>query len=76
MEILQESDKRKKENEEFKQEGDVEDEELEVIERDNQKEDELHEAVVGVCGALFATHKELTLPFVNFIYNNILTKAL
>ena len=32
--------------------------------------------ITDVIGALFRTHKELTLPFVDYLYTNILVNAL
>eukprot|EP01015_Nassula_variabilis_P019223 TRINITY_DN321_c0_g1_i12.p1 TRINITY_DN321_c0_g1~~TRINITY_DN321_c0_g1_i12.p1 ORF type:complete len:537 (+),score=106.57 TRINITY_DN321_c0_g1_i12:1-1611(+) len=74
--VLQESDNRKSENESYKHQEDVEEEEIKVLERDNEKEDELHDSVADLLGALFASHQELTLPFVEFLYTNILSKTL
>jgi hypothetical protein len=73
---LRDSDQRKLENEKLKHEEDVEEEEVELLNEDNDKEEELHVALAELIGVLFKTHKELTLPLVNVLYNNVLSKVL
>jgi len=71
------SDKRKAENEKYKkEEGDLDDEEIELIDEDNDIEENLHVAIAELMGSMFKTHQELTLPLVDLLYNQILSKVL
>ncbi len=47
-----------------------------MLEDDNDIEEDLHVALAELIGTLFKTHKELTLPLVELLYNNILSKVL
>ena len=76
LRVLRDSDQRKTENENYKKEGDVEAEELEVLNDDNDQEEDLHVGIAELIGILFKTHKELTLPLVNVLYTEVLTKVL
>eukprot|EP01016_Furgasonia_blochmanni_P040096 TRINITY_DN5079_c0_g1_i7.p1 TRINITY_DN5079_c0_g1~~TRINITY_DN5079_c0_g1_i7.p1 ORF type:complete len:348 (+),score=120.14 TRINITY_DN5079_c0_g1_i7:414-1457(+) len=74
--ILGASDARKQRNESLKKEEDVEEEHIQVINEDNDIEEELHVAIAHLSGALFKTHKELTLKYCSILYNQVLTKVL
>jgi hypothetical protein len=54
----------------------LEEDEIELIDEDNDTEEELHVAIAELMGSLFKTHKELTLPLVDLLYNQILSKVL
>jgi hypothetical protein len=47
-----------------------------MLDDDNDTEEDLHVALAELIGVLFKTHKELTLPLVDLLYNNILSKVL
>lgn len=47
-----------------------------MINEENDSEEDLHVAIAELIGILFKTHKELTLGFVEVIYNQILSKVL
>lgn len=76
LKVLSESDLRKTENDNYKTEGECEQEELEVLDDDNDQEEDLHVGLAELIGIMFKTHKELTLPLVNILYTEVLTKVL
>jgi len=76
IKLLMDSDSRKNENEKFKQEEDIEKEEIELIDEDNSSEEDLHVAIAELIGALFKTHRELCLPLVDLLCNNVINKVL
>lgn len=76
IKLLVESDKRKLENEKYKSEGDVDEEEVELLDEENSTEEDLQIAVAELIGSLFKTHKEMTLPLVELLYNEVLAKVL
>jgi len=55
---LLDSDKRKAENEKWKNDEEVEDDEKEIFEEDLEMEEELQVAIAELIGILFKTHKE------------------
>jgi hypothetical protein len=76
IKLLVESDKRKLENEKYKSEGDVDEEEVELLDEENSTEEDLQIAVAELIGSLFKTHKEMTLPLVELLCNEVLAKVL
>lgn len=76
VKLLVESDKRKIENEKYKSEEEVDEEEIEMINEDNSSEEDLQVAIAELIGVLFKTHKEMTLPLVELLYTQVLTKVL
>eukprot|EP01017_Pseudomicrothorax_dubius_P048146 TRINITY_DN8710_c0_g1_i2.p1 TRINITY_DN8710_c0_g1~~TRINITY_DN8710_c0_g1_i2.p1 ORF type:complete len:359 (+),score=131.43 TRINITY_DN8710_c0_g1_i2:96-1079(+) len=74
--LLKESDERKLENNEYLTENEVEDEDKDILQEDSSQEEILHVAIAELCGALFATHREMTLPFVHQLYENVLARVL
>ena len=54
----------------------MDEDELELIDEDNDIEENLHVAIAELMGTMFKTHQELTLPLVDLLYNQILSKVL
>ena len=74
---MQDSEARKQENENIKKvDEDLEEEDIQEIDDGNLEEDSLYVALGELMGALFKTHKELTLGMVEQLYNNVLSGAL
>lgn len=76
LKSLKKSDLRKNENEKYKEEEGCDEEQ--VLERalESDKEDDLQFALARLIGLLFTTHKELALPLVSIISNEVIIKAL
>jgi hypothetical protein len=47
-----------------------------MLDDDNDTEEDLHVALAELIGALFKTHKELTMPLVDLLYTSILKNCL
>lgn len=74
LKLLAESDKRKTEMKDMRQlDEDEEDNHTKTLE---QEEEELHIGIADLIGVLFKTHKEMTIPLVNILYTQVLTKVL
>lgn len=73
---LQASDERKTENRKYAQDEELEEDDHEAIEEENKQEEDLHCCYAELIGALFATHKEETIPLAKMIYRDILPKVL
>ena len=77
VKLLMESDKRKLENEKYKtEEEDIDEEEIEMLNEDTSSEEDLQVVIAELIGVLFKTHKEMTLPLVDLIYTQVLSKVL
>lgn len=76
IKLLLDSDKRKAENEKWKNEEDVEEDEKEILEEDLEMEEELQVAIAELIGILFKTHKEQTLQLADLLYSQVLPKVL
>jgi len=76
IKLLMESDKRKLENEKYKTEEEVDEEEIEMLNEDTSSEEDLQVAIAELIGVLFKTHKEMTLPLVELLYTQVLSKVL
>lgn len=75
--VMKESEKRKKENEEWrKDDQELEEEELEHLKEQDLSEDTIYVSLGDLMGVLFKTHQELTLGIVDSLYNNVLSQAL
>jgi len=74
MKALKESNERKEAKEEDLDEDEDEDEDGVEFgsDEDPDMEEELNLAIAAVFGALFKTHKELTLPIVKSLYQQVL----
>lgn len=70
------SDERKQENRKYAQDEELEEDDAEAIEEENKQEENLHCCYAELIGALFATHKEETIPLAKMIYRDILPKVL
>ena len=69
IKLLLDSDKRKAENEKWKNDEEVEEDEKEILEEDLEMEEELQVAIAELIGILFKTHKEQTLPLAELLYS-------
>lgn len=76
IKLLMESDKRKLENEKYKAEEEVDEEEIEMLNEDTSSEEDLQVGIAELIGVLFKTHKEMTLPLVELLYTQVLSKVL
>lgn len=78
--LYNDSDERKKENDEAAESGAKEDEldaeDIEVIKEENKSEDELQISISEVFGALFKSHKELNIDLVQKLFTDVLPKVL
>ena len=77
IEALEKSDSRKAEIREdmAKNFHDIDEDEVEIMEEENKNEEELQCALADLMGALFESHKELTLPLVHFTQKELLPKV-
>ncbi|EGR31191.1 hypothetical protein IMG5_116170 [Ichthyophthirius multifiliis] len=76
IKLLLDSDKRKAENEKWKNEEDVEDEEKNILEEDLKIEENLQVSIAELIGVLFKTHKEQTLNLAHILYTQVLPKVM
>ena len=74
--LLSDSDRRKTESRKYKSLNEDQDVEDDVLEGEDDDEEDLHVGLAELIGVLFKTHKEMTLPLVNILYTQVLSKAL
>jgi hypothetical protein len=75
IKLLMTSDERKQTNTKMKQDEELEPEENELIDDEIKIEEEAQVAISELMGALFKTHKEMTMNLVEYIINSVLPKV-
>ena len=77
IEQLRKSDSRKVDNQKYTAEKiqDLDEEDQLLMHEENKNEEELQCALADLMGALFESHKELTLPLVQFVQKELLPRV-